>query len=137
MRLEGKVCIITGAGSGIGRGRALLFAQEGARLAVADERAASAQAVAAECARKGAEAIDVEVDVANGAAVERMISRTLEQFGRLDVLVNNAGYGIPGSVVETAEDAWDALMAVNVRGVFLCSKHAIPGMKRNGGMTAQ
>src|SRR5437764_15343372 len=125
MRLEGKVCIITGAGSGIGRASALLFAQEGARLAVADKRAASAQAVAAECARKGAEAIDVEVDVANGAAVERMISRTLEQFGPLAVLVNNAGYGTPGRVEENAEDDWAALMAVNVRGVVLCSAHAI------------
>src|SRR5207253_10329895 len=67
--------------------------------------------------------------------VERMISRTLEQFGRLDVLVNNAGYGIPGSVGGTDEEAWDALMAVNVRGVFLCSKYAIPVMKRNGGGT--
>jgi len=121
MRLEGKVCIITGGGSGIGRASALLFAQEGARLAVADKRAASAEAVAAEAARKGAEAIAIEVDVANAAAVERMIARTLEKFGRLDVLVNNAGYGITGSVVETDAAAWDALMAVNVRGVFLCS----------------
>src|SRR6266567_4612420 len=135
MRLKGKVCIITGGGSGIGRASALLFAQEGARLAVADKRAASAEAVAAEAARKGAEAIAVEVDVANAAAVERMIARTLEKFGRLDVLVNNAGYGITGSVVETDAAAWDALMAVNVRGVFLCSKYAIPAMKRSGGGT--
>jgi NAD(P)-dependent dehydrogenase (short-subunit alcohol dehydrogenase family) len=133
MRLENKVCIITGGGSGIGRASALLFAQEGARLAIADKQAASAQSVAAECARKGAEAIAVEVDVANAAAVERMIARTLENFGRLDVLVNNAGYGISGSVVETDPDAWDALIAVNVRGVFLCSKYAIPAMKRSGG----
>jgi meso-butanediol dehydrogenase/(S,S)-butanediol dehydrogenase/diacetyl reductase len=135
MRLEGKVCIITGGGSGIGRASALLFAQEGARLAVADKRAASAQAVAAECSGKGAEAIALEADVANAEEVQRMISRTLEQFGRLDVLVNNAGYGIAGSVVETDPADWDALMAVNVRGVFLCSKYAIPAMKRNGGGT--
>ena len=133
MRLEGKVCIITGGGSGIGRATALLFAEEGARLAIADKRAASAQSVAAECARKRAEAIAIEVDVAHAAAVQHMMSRTLEKFGRLDVLVNNAGYGIVGSVVETDADAWDALMAVNVRGVFLCSKYAIPAMQRNGG----
>jgi meso-butanediol dehydrogenase / (S,S)-butanediol dehydrogenase / diacetyl reductase len=133
MRLENKVCIITGAGSGIGRASALLFAQEGARLAIADKKAASAEKVAGECARKGAQAITIEVDVANAAAVERMIARTLEKFGRLDVLVNNAGYGITGSVVETDPDAWDALIAVNVRGVFLCSKYAIPAMKRSGG----
>jgi NAD(P)-dependent dehydrogenase (short-subunit alcohol dehydrogenase family) len=135
MRLEGKVCIITGGGSGIGRASALKFAEEGALIAVADKRAAGAQAVAAECARKGAEAIAIEVDVSHAAQVERMIARTLEKFGRLDVLVNNAGYGITGSVVETEPDAWDALMAVNVRGVFLCSKYAIPAMKRNGGGT--
>ena len=135
MRLDGKVCIITGGGSGIGRASALLFAQEGARLGVADKRLASAQAVAVECARKGAEAIAVEVDVANSDQVQRMISRTTEKFGRLDVLVNNAGYGIAGNVVETDEDDWDALMAVNVRGVFLCSKYAIPTMKRTGGGT--
>jgi NAD(P)-dependent dehydrogenase (short-subunit alcohol dehydrogenase family) len=135
MRLENKVCIITGGGSGIGRATALLFAQEGARLVVADKRVQNALAVVSECARKGAEAIVVEVDVANSDQAQRMIARTLEQFGRLDVLVNNAGYGITGSVVETDPDAWDALMAVNVRGVFLCSKYAIPAMKRNGGGT--
>jgi NAD(P)-dependent dehydrogenase (short-subunit alcohol dehydrogenase family) len=135
MRLEGKVCIITGGGSGIGRASALLFAQEGARLVVADKKAPSAEAVAAESSRQGAEAIAVEVDVANADEVQRMIEKTLEKFGRLDVLVNNAGYGITGSVVETDADAWDALMAVNVRGVFLCSKYAIPAMRRNGGGT--
>jgi meso-butanediol dehydrogenase / (S,S)-butanediol dehydrogenase / diacetyl reductase len=133
MRLEHKVCIITGGGSGIGRATSLLFADEGARLVVADKRAGHAQAVASECTAKGAEAIAVEANVANAADVKRMIEKTVERFGRLDVLVNNAGYGIPGSVVETDEDAWDALMAVNVRGVFLCSKYAIPVMKANGG----
>jgi meso-butanediol dehydrogenase/(S,S)-butanediol dehydrogenase/diacetyl reductase len=133
MRLEDKVCIITGGGSGIGRATALLFAEEGARLIVADKR--NAQAVAAECANKGAQAIAVEADVASAADVKRMIEATMERFRRLDVLVNNAGYGITGSVVETEEETWDALMAVNVRGVFLCSKYAIPVMKGNGGGT--
>ncbi|MFL6824539.1 MAG: SDR family oxidoreductase [Xanthobacteraceae bacterium] len=131
MRLKDKVCIVTGGGSGIGRATALLFADEGARVVVADKR--NAQAVAAECAAKGA--IAVEADVACTADVKRMIEATVERFHRLDVLVNNAGYGITGSVVETEEDAWDALMAVNVRGVFLCCKYAIPVMKRNGGGT--
>src|SRR6266446_6135218 len=129
MRLKDKVCIITGGGSGIGRATALLFADEGARLVIADKHAANAQAVAAQCASKGTQAI------ASTADVKRMIAATVERFRRLDVLVNNAGYGIPGSVVETDEDAWDALMAVNVRGVFLCSKYAIPVMKTNGGGT--
>ena len=133
MRLKEKVCVITGGGSGIGRATALLFAQEGARLIVADKR--NAQKVAAECANKGAQAIAVEADVAVAADVRRMIETAVERFRRLDVLVNNAGYGITGSVVETDEEDWDALMAVNVRGVFLCSKYAIPAMRRSGGGT--
>jgi meso-butanediol dehydrogenase / (S,S)-butanediol dehydrogenase / diacetyl reductase len=135
MRLKDKVCIITGGGSGIGRATSLLFADEGARLVVADKHGAKAQTVASECSGKGAQAVAVEADVAITADVKRMIQATVERFRRLDVLVNNAGYGIPGSVVETDEDAWDALMAVNVRGVFLCSKYAIPIMKTNGGGT--
>ena len=119
MRLKDKVCIITGGGSGTGRATALLFAGE---------------AVASQCASKGGQAIAIVADV-SAADVKRMIAATTERFRRLDVLVNNAGYGIPGSVVETDEDAWDALMAVNVRGVFLCSKYAIPVMKANGGGT--
>jgi NAD(P)-dependent dehydrogenase (short-subunit alcohol dehydrogenase family) len=133
MRLKEKVCVITGGGSGIGRATALLFAQEGARLIVADKR--NAQKVAAECANKGAQAIAVEADVAVAADVRRTIVAAVERFRRLDVLVNNAGYGITGSVVETDEEDWDALMAVNVRGVFLCSKYAIPAMRRSGGGT--
>lgn len=133
MRVKDKVCVITGGGSGIGRATALLFAQEGARLVVADKR--NAQAVAAECANTGAQAMAVEADVAVAADVRRMIEAAVKRFRRLDVLVNNAGYGITGSVVETGEEAWDALMAVNVRGVFLCSKYAIPVMKRSGGGT--
>ena len=133
MRLKDKVCIITGGGSGIGRASALLFAREGARLAVADKRLQAAEAVASECTGEGAQALPVEVDVARAADVQRMVAATVAAFGRLDVLVNNAGYGIAGSVVETDEQAWDDLMAVNVRGVFLCCKYAIPAMKANGG----
>jgi meso-butanediol dehydrogenase/(S,S)-butanediol dehydrogenase/diacetyl reductase len=133
MRLKDKVSLITGGGSGIGRAAALLFAQEGALIAIADKRGASAHKVAAECSAKGAQAIGVEADVSKAADVKRMIDATLAKFGRLDVLVNNAGYGIAGSVVETDEADWDALTAVNVRGVFLCSKYAIPVMQRNGG----
>jgi NAD(P)-dependent dehydrogenase (short-subunit alcohol dehydrogenase family) len=133
MRLAQKVCVITGGGSGIGRATALLFAQEGARLIVADKVADRAQAVASQCAAKGADAIAVVANVALSADARRIIETGVERFGRLDVLVNNAGYGITGTVVATDEAAWDALMAVNVRGVFLCSKYAIPVMKTNGG----
>jgi meso-butanediol dehydrogenase / (S,S)-butanediol dehydrogenase / diacetyl reductase len=128
MRLKGKVCIVTGGGSGIGRATCLLFAKEGARVVVADKRKETAEAVAQEC-----EALALEVDVAKDADAKRMVAETVNEFGRLDVLVNNAGYGFAGTVVDTDEEAWEDLMAVNVRGVFLCSKHAIPAMARNGG----
>jgi meso-butanediol dehydrogenase / (S,S)-butanediol dehydrogenase / diacetyl reductase len=135
MRLKDKVCVITGGGSGIGRATSLLFADEGARLVVADKHGAKAQTVASECAGKARRRLRSRPTSPATADVKRMIDATVERFRRLDVLVNNAGYGIPGSVVETDEDAWDALMAVNVRGVFLCSKYAIPVMKTNGGGT--
>jgi meso-butanediol dehydrogenase / (S,S)-butanediol dehydrogenase / diacetyl reductase len=133
MRLKGKVCIVTGGGSGIGRATCLLFAREGARVVVTDKRAEAADAVAAECRARGAEAIAVAGDVSKDGDAKRMLDETVRAFGRLDVLVNNAGYGFAGTVVDTDEEAWDDLMAVNVRGVYLCSKHAIPAMAKNGG----
>src|SRR6516162_5224775 len=133
MRLKDKVCIVTGGGSGIGRATCLLFANEGARLVVADKRGTAASAVAGECAGKGAQAIAVEADVTKTDHVKRLMEAAVKHFGRLDVLINNAGYGIAATVLETDEDEWDALMAVNVRGVFLCSKYAIPVMRANGG----
>lgn len=133
MRLKHKVCIVTGGGSGIGRATCLLFAREGARLLVADRNMDAAAATAARARAAGAEAVAVDMDVSKSADALRMIEETLSRFGRIDVLVNNAGYGIPGSVVETSEEDWSALMAVNLTGVFLCSKHAIPVMIRQGG----
>jgi meso-butanediol dehydrogenase/(S,S)-butanediol dehydrogenase/diacetyl reductase len=135
MRLKDKVCIITGGGSGIGRAACLLFAREGARLSVVDKRKEAAEAVAAECKAAGAEATAIPADVSRSADARRLVEETVRVFGRLDVLVNNAGYGIAGTVVDTDEDDWDALMAVNVRGVFLCTKYAIPAMKAGGGGT--
>lgn len=133
MRLKDKSCIITGGGSGIGRAACLMFAKEGARLAIADKNLAQAQSVADECVKLGAKAIALEVDVTKSADAKRMVDETVKAYGRLDVLLNNAGYGIAGNVVETDEDAWEALMAVNVRGVYLCTKFAIPAMAANGG----
>jgi NAD(P)-dependent dehydrogenase (short-subunit alcohol dehydrogenase family) len=133
MRLAGKATIITGAGSGIGREAAILFAQEGARVMVADRDLSAATRVADEITKAGGQAIAQGVDVAREAEVKAMIERAVKEFGRLDVLVNNAGYGIAGSVVETSEEQWNALMAVNVNGVFLGCKHAIPVMESQGG----
>ena len=129
-RLKDKVCLITGGGSGIGRATCELFAREGAKVVVADKLLSAARVVAALI---GEAAIAIEVDVAQSASVRSMIDATIRDLGRLDVLINNAGYGIPGSVIETSEDDWDKLMAVNVNGVFFGCKYAIPVMKQQGG----
>ena len=130
MRLPNRICIITGGGSGIGRATCLLFAREGATVVVADKSEETASAVAA---RAGNGAVAMSVDVADSRAVEGMIRNTVERFGRIDVLVNNAGYGIPGSVTETDEADWNRLMAVNVNGVFFGCKYVIPEMRARGG----
>ena len=130
MRLKDKVCIVTGGGSGIGRATSLLFAREGALLVVADQSRTDAEAVAKQA---GPAALAIETDVSDSQSVQELIAQTVEQFGRLDVLVNNAGYGITGSVVEIDEAAWDRLIAVNLTGVFYGCKYAIPVMQRQGG----
>ena len=130
MRLQGKICIITGGGSGIGRAACLLFAREGATVVVADKSVSAAEQVAASA---GNGATSLEVDVAESASVKRMIDAAIQKFGRIDVLVNNAGYGFTGNVVETDEDAWNKLMQVNVNGVFFGCKYAIPEMAKRGG----
>lgn len=129
MRLKDKVCIVTGGGSGIGRATARVFAREGAKVVVADRKPEAAAAVARELPG----AIAVTVDVSKSGDVKRMVDDALKAFGRLDVIVNNAGYGTFGTVVDIAEQEWDDLMAVNVRGVYLCCKYAIPAMKKTGG----
>ncbi len=129
MRLKDKICIVTGGGSGIGRATCRIFAREGAKVIVADRNSETAVAVA----KTLPGAVALSVDVSKSADVKRMIDDTVRQFGRLDVIVNNAGYGTFGTVVDIDEAEWDALMAVNVRGVYLCCKYAIPAMKATGG----
>ena len=130
MRLKNKVCIVTGGGSGIGRAVCLLFAREGAKVIVADKAIKSADEVAAQA---GNGAVAIAVDVAHRDSVRAMIQRAVGQFGRIDVLVNNAGYSFKGNVVDTDEDEWDKLMSVNLNGVFYGCKYAIPAMRAQGG----
>ncbi|MGY8635360.1 SDR family oxidoreductase [Bradyrhizobium sp. 14AA] len=130
MRLKNKVAIVTGAAAGIGAATAKLFTSEGARVVVADWNEAGARAVAQEI---GEAAFAVGVDVRDAAAVRSMISACVERFGRLDVLVNNAGKGTLGSVVTASEAEWDDIVSINLKSVFLCSKFAIPVMASAGG----
>jgi NAD(P)-dependent dehydrogenase (short-subunit alcohol dehydrogenase family) len=130
-RLDGKVAVITGAGGGMGREAALVFAAEGARVCVADVDAEGAERTAAEAG----DALALQVDVADPASVERMMRETVERFGGIDVLYNNAGISPAddAGILETEPDAWDRVQAVNAKGVFLCCKHGIPHLLERGG----
>jgi NAD(P)-dependent dehydrogenase (short-subunit alcohol dehydrogenase family) len=129
-RLEEKVAVITGAGSGIGRATAVLFAREGAKVICADISGREKEAAA----EIGDSAIPVHVDVASSDDVARMIDAAVREFGRLDVLFNNAGFGGPHRpLTEIDEATFDNLIAVNLKGVFLGMKHGIPAMLHGGG----
>jgi NAD(P)-dependent dehydrogenase (short-subunit alcohol dehydrogenase family) len=132
-RLEGKVCVITGAGGGMGRDAAQLFTEEGARVAVADVSLAAAEETAALC--PDGSAIAVQVDVADEDGVRGLMAATAERFGGVDVLYNNAGIspGDDASILETEVDAWQRVQDVNTKGVFLCCKHGIPQLLERGG----
>ncbi|MDI4633072.1 glucose 1-dehydrogenase [Pelomonas sp. V22] len=131
--LAGKVTLITGAGSGIGRATAQLFAREGAKVVVCDLNRAGGEATVAAIREAGGEAVFVEANVALAADCERSLRETLAAYGRLDVLFNNAGITRRANVVDTSEADWDAVMAVNVKSIFLMSKFAVPVMAEQGG----
>ncbi len=133
MKLAGKVAIITGAGSGIGQASALMFAAEGAKVVVADYVPEGGQATVAEIRRAGGDAIFVETDVSRADDVEHMVKTTLKTYGRIDVLFNNAAVTLPASVVDASEELWDKTMDIDLKGVFLPSKYAIPHMLEGGG----
>lgn len=132
MRLKDKVAIVTGAGKGIGWGIAKVFSQEGAKVVVVDWDEEAGKKTAEEIHQSGGEALFVHCDVSNEQQVRAMIQKTLERFGRIDVLVNNAGVGVYKSVLDASSADWDHCLAVNLKGVFLCSKYAIPHMQAVG-----
>jgi NAD(P)-dependent dehydrogenase (short-subunit alcohol dehydrogenase family) len=135
MRLQNKVAVITGAGSGIGRESALLFAREGARVVVADVNDDAGQGVVEELRGAGGEAVYVRADVSKAAEAEGMVRAAEESFGRLDVLFNNAGisHARDDDAVATEEEVWDLTMNINLKGVFLGCKYGIPALRRAGG----
>lgn len=131
--MKDKVALITGGASGIGRATALLFAREGAAVVVVDLDEAHGQAVVQEINTAGGRALFVRGDLTQAANCQSAVERTVREFGRLDVLFNNAGIIRRASVTNTTEEQWDRVMAVNVKSVFLMSKYAIPVMAQGGG----
>jgi NAD(P)-dependent dehydrogenase (short-subunit alcohol dehydrogenase family) len=138
MRLEGKVCFVTGGASGMGRVAAAMFSREGGRVAVADVNVDACEAAAAEAraaAAGGGDAFAIRCDVTREQDVRDAIAATVARYGGLDVLYNNAGIMLAEdrSVVDTEESVWDRTLAVNLKGIYLCCKHGIPELIRAGG----
>jgi 3-oxoacyl-[acyl-carrier protein] reductase len=132
-RLAGKVSIITGSSSGIGKAIAQTFAEEGARVVIAARRQALCEQVAKQIRARGGDALVVRTDVTDEAQVERLIAETVRQLGRLDILVNNAGIGGGGRIAETETDVFDRVIKTNLRGTFLCARAGFRQMMKNGG----
>ncbi|MGI6146144.1 MAG: 3-oxoacyl-ACP reductase FabG [Firmicutes bacterium] len=132
MRLDGKVAVITGAGRGLGKEAALLFAKEGAKVMVCDINQESAEEVASSVNAGGGEALAFRVDVTDAASVQAMVDAVVERYGRIDVLVNNAGITADAQLVKMTDDQWDRVINVNLKGVYLCTKAVAPVMIAKG-----
>jgi len=133
MKLNGKVAIVTGGGTGIGKSIAELFAREGARVVITGRRLEKLREVEDAITQNGGNALAVSADITNQSDDERVIKETLSKFGKLDILVNNAGDFTVGTVSETPVEEWDKIFNLNVRAVFLLSRLAIPEIERTGG----
>lgn len=132
MRLQNKIAIITGAGSGIGRGIALAFIKEGAKVTVADWSEGGGEETVKQIKKEGGEAIFVKTDVSKAEDINKMVKTCLDKFGRVDILVNNAGIYKTYNLHEMSEDDWDMVLNVNLKSVFLGSKRVIPEMLKQG-----
>lgn len=133
MRLEGKVAIVTGGGSGIGREIAMLFCREGARVVVADYKEDTAEDTVKKIKTAGGNAISLMVDITSPAQVKRLVNSALEAYGGIDILVNNAGTLFFGTILDTDEKTWNRVIATNLTGTYLCSRAVLPHMIRRGG----
>ena len=132
MRLQNKIAIITGAGSGIGRGIALAFVREGAKVVVADWLEEGGKETVKQVEKEKGEAIFVKTDVSKTADIEQMVKTCLDKFGQVDILVNNAGIHRAYNLHEMSEEDWDTVLNVNLKSIFLGSKRVIPEMLKQG-----
>lgn len=132
MRLEDKSALITGGTSGIGEATAILFAREGAQVAITGRNERRGHAVTAAILEAGGKAIFLRTDVRKAAECERAVNETVKAFGRLDILFNNAGIFYPHDTLECSEEEWDEQIDINLKGTFLMSKYALPGMIAQG-----
>jgi 3-oxoacyl-[acyl-carrier protein] reductase len=130
MRFQGTVAIVTGGGAGIGRATCRAFAREGAAVAVVDLK--GADAVASEIAAAGGQAAAFTADVARAADVQAVVDGVIDRFGRIDVLVNNAGVGRPGRIEDVTEEEWDRTLAIDLKAHFLACRAVVPHMRRQG-----
>ena len=131
-RLEGKVALVTGGGSGIGEASARLFAEEGATVAIADLNLDAAESVAQEIKDAGSSAIAIELDVRDDSSCASAVDATVDRFGRLDILVNSAGVGSRSMPELSYEDRWDFVIDVNLKGTVMMARHAVEQMKEQG-----
>ena len=133
MKLQDRVALVTGGNSGIGRATAMLFAQEGARVVIAARNEARGNETVETIVASGGQAVFVTCDVRKAEDCQKAVESTIEAFGQLNILVNNAGTIYRATVVDTTEEEWDDTMDTNVKGTYLMSKYAIPWIIKNGG----
>jgi len=133
MKLKDKVAIVTGSSKGIGEGIAKVFVREGAKVVVTCRTQEAGEAMVKELLQANGEAIFVRTDVTKSQDIQAMIRETLRVYGKLDIMVNNAGYHLSKSVEHTSEDEWEFIITTNLRSTFLCSKYAIPHLRRTKG----
>jgi NAD(P)-dependent dehydrogenase (short-subunit alcohol dehydrogenase family) len=133
MKLQNRIAIVTGAAMGIGQGIAFVLGREGARLALADVNVPEGQKTCRELKKLGYEAFFIECDVSNEDQVKVLVAASVEKYGAIHILVNNAGIGMYKTVLETTSEDWDRCLGINLKGAFLCSKYAIPHIQAAGG----
>ena len=133
VKLQGKVAIVTGGTSGIGQAVALLFVEEGAKVAVIGRSESKGEATLDKIKSNGGKALFIKTDVSKSGDVKKMIEETMNAYGRIDILVNNAGINPVGTTLDTSEELWDQVMGINLKGTFLCSKYALRHMLDQGG----